>query len=115
LTDPGYTLEQFQVDLQQLQDAINTVTHAKTDILDRMAAVKRTLGGLQEHWNSPAFETFHPVRIWFETTQQDLGDMLEEIVRRLRVSHGNYRQAEQANLANVTSDGPPPPGNGAPA
>lgn len=115
MTDPGYTLEQFTVDLQQLQDAIDTVDRAKTEILDHMAAVKRTMGGLHEHWQSPAFETFHPVQVWFEHTQQALGDMLEEIVHRMQVSRDNYRQAEQANLANVTSGGPPPPGDGKPA
>jgi WXG100 family type VII secretion target len=113
LSDSGYTLEQFKVDLQHLHDAIGTVTGIKNEITDHMSAVRTAMDGLGEAWKSPAHDTFPPVRTWFDNTQNDLRDMLEEIIRRLQSSYDNYHAAESANFGNVTPAGPPPPGGSA--
>ena len=113
MSDSGYTIEQFRIDLKQLHDAIGTITSIKTEITDHMSAVRRAMTSLGDVWTGPAQNTFEPLRTWFDTTQTDLGEMLEEIIRRLQSSYDNYHAAEQANFGNVTPGGPPPPGGSA--
>ncbi|MBO8190328.1 WXG100 family type VII secretion target [Streptomyces oryzae] len=113
MSDSGYTIEQFRIDLKQLNEAIGTISTIKTEITDNMSAVRKIMNSLGDAWSGPAHNTFHPMKTWFDTTQTDLGEMLDEIIRRLQSSYDNYHAAEQANFGNVTPEGPPPPGGSA--
>lgn len=105
MNDSDYTLEQFRVDLQTLNEAIKTVTGIKNEISDDMSSVRQIMDSLGGSWSSPAHDTFQPVKTWFDTTQNDLRDLLEDIIRRLQSSYDNYHAAELANFGNVTPGG----------
>lgn len=102
--EPPYTLEEFRVDLQALEDAIGKVDDLSKEAKENMSAISHSMRTIETQWNSPAGDTFTEVKTWFETVQTELSDMLDDIIHRMRESHGNYSRSEMANMANVTPE-----------
>ncbi|MFI8850954.1 WXG100 family type VII secretion target [Streptomyces sp. NPDC053499] len=96
-----YTLAQFHVDLQALSDATREVRYASTEIAGYMRSVGTLASQLQDHWQGPAHSSFDAVQMWFQRTERELHDLLDDIVRRMKVSYDNFHQAELVNLANM--------------
>lgn len=113
--DPNYTMQDFQVDLAALGDTIEKVRGKSVEIGVEMDAIKSVLDGVHDNWSGPAYETYDPVKTWFQQTQHDVRGLLDEIIRRMRASYDNYLQVERANLQNVTPSGGSPPGSSADA
>ncbi|MGX9227932.1 WXG100 family type VII secretion target [Streptomyces albus] len=96
-----YTLAQFHVDLQALSDATTEVGHVSAEIEGYMRTIAALATQLHDHWDGPAYLSFGSVQQWFQHTEKQLHDLLDEIVRRMKISYDNFRQAEAANFANL--------------
>ncbi|MFL0394345.1 WXG100 family type VII secretion target, partial [Streptomyces albus] len=96
-----YSLAQFHVDLQALSDATTEVGHVSTEIAGYMRTISALATQLHDHWDGPAYLSFGSVQQWFQHTEKQLHDLLDEIVRRMKISYDNFRQAEAANFANL--------------
>ncbi|NSC22898.1 WXG100 family type VII secretion target [Streptomyces albus subsp. chlorinus] len=96
-----YSLAQFHVDLQALSDATTEVGHVSTEIAGYMRTIATLATQLHDHWDGPAYLSFDSVQQWFQRTEKQLHDLLDEIVRRMKISYDNFHQAELVNLANL--------------
>jgi uncharacterized protein YukE len=93
---------EFRVHLDALENAAATVKRERDQIEDRLAQIRsHTQGTVPTAWDSPAYGTFEPFRIWFDKASDDVMGLLQEIITRLEVTHSNYRNAELANYGNL--------------
>lgn len=93
---------EFNVDLQQLADAITRVTADRGNIESDFGRIKSLLDEVRSTWDSLAGATFPPLEEQMAAAMQSLLDALEDMIARMRTTHANYLAAEKANVANLT-------------
>ncbi|GEB54194.1 MULTISPECIES: WXG100 family type VII secretion target [Streptomyces] len=94
-------LEHFLANLSALDEAIGVVQRESTSIKETMASIEAKMKEIGTDWSSPSFMTFDDMQKWFNTAQNDLSNVLEDILNRMRTSYWNYHNAEAANLSNI--------------
>jgi uncharacterized protein YukE len=95
------TLSELKVDLDDLEGAIGIVqTHA--DIInDSCSNIAAALHSVPGDWITPAGNIFDSVTQMCTTQMNTLTGLLGEMVQRMRTSHQNYLNMEQANVKNL--------------
>ncbi|MFF9555295.1 WXG100 family type VII secretion target [Streptomyces albus] len=96
-----YTLAQFRVDLKALSDATANVQSASAEIAGHMQTIGTLAAQLRDHWEGPAYLSQESVQQWFQRTEKQLHELLDDIVRRMKVSYDNFRAAELANFSTL--------------
>jgi WXG100 family type VII secretion target len=94
------TIGEFRVDLQQLDDAIGTVSAQSDTINTRCTEIKQAMQAVSGAWSSPAEQTFTPVMQACETQMTNLTQLLSEMVQRMQTAYQTYLNAEQTNYQN---------------
>lgn len=89
--------EGFEVDLHQLERAIGVVAKQRDEIRSDGELIKSAFGRIETAWSGPAGGTFAELRRPLTKALDDLNQLLDEIVNRMRVSHNNYKRTENAN------------------
>jgi predicted trehalose synthase len=103
--DGPKTFDEFKVDLQQLHNAIGTVKREHGAITDSMSGVSTEFAAVKDAWDTPSAATYDDVRAWFVRVSGDLEDLLNDMVGRMQTAYNNYKQAEEANIGNLTPHG----------
>ncbi|OON77026.1 WXG100 family type VII secretion target [Streptomyces tsukubensis] len=100
--------ELLRIDMAALAQAIPVVALETVMVSVEMAKIQNTLNSVGDAWQGPAFQSYEAVQQWFQRTQKSLEELLMEILRRMRASQANYKDAEEKNFQNVTPDGGDP-------
>jgi WXG100 family type VII secretion target len=101
MSDP-ISSTQFSVDLEQLHEAIGSVSSSSEAVGEMLALMAATFNQAETAWSSPSSVTFTQVSQWFTKASGDLHTLLDEIVSRLNTAYETYVQAEQTNTDNAT-------------
>lgn len=104
MADP-ISLDEFRVDLKQLQDAIGTVKREHGTISETMASVADEFARVKDAWDTPSEQSFDAVQAWLLRVTHDLENILQDSIGRMQQSYDNYRRAEEENTKNVTPHG----------
>lgn len=89
----GSILVTFESVMQASQDC-STINGQLTQ---ELADLKTYLGPLIASWTGRAAEDYQALQRQWDTSADDLSQLLAEISRSLQIAGDNYRQTEQAN------------------
>lgn len=89
--------EGFRVDLDRLDQAVGVVAKRRDQIKSDGELIKSALERIESTWSGPAGGTFAGLRRPLTKALDDLNQLLDEIVNRMRVSYQNYHSNENAN------------------
>jgi uncharacterized protein YukE len=106
------TWSEFKVDLAQLHEAIGSVGHESGLIGGYMGQISSQFASVKQEWVAPSELSFEEVQEWFTRVQNDLHQLLDETVGRLKKAYDNYHAAELANTQNLATNGPGGHGGG---
>ncbi|TKA02072.1 WXG100 family type VII secretion target [Actinacidiphila oryziradicis] len=93
---------QFQVDLQQLEDAVESVGGQATHLHDVLGQMMTNFNMVASAWTTPTSPSYELTRDWFFGVSSELSALIYEIVARLKYAHDTYVNAEQTNTGNST-------------
>jgi WXG100 family type VII secretion target len=88
---------EFQVDLQQLGDAITSVSGDAETIRSDFDGIRSQLTTATTAWLGPAGSAFADFVPDLVTATDAMLGLLDEMVTRMRTAHANYLSAETAN------------------
>ena len=94
--------EEWKVDLQQLADAIGTVSADRDVIKTDSDQLKAYFIQIENDWKGPAGNTFVPLQTSFNGALDELTTLLDDIVARMQTVHDNYVKAETDNTNNMS-------------
>jgi hypothetical protein len=120
MPDSGPGSASFEVDLAALEGAISKITVEHTGMGNDIVSLMTTFTNIQNHWHSPAANSFHDLVTQFNTASGNLLLLLGEAVEKMTSAHENYLTTEETNTKNyqqmsATGNGgnqPPPGGDG---
>jgi uncharacterized protein YukE len=95
---------QFNVLMGEFHDAINVVSTQSNNVHETVAGIEQNLNSVTDLWSSPAAMTFDPLRAEFRRSADDLDDVLTGILHRMRITYGNYLDAERKAQQNLTAN-----------
>ena len=93
---------EFQVDLEQFQEAIAAVTADKNAIEDDFSQIQSALSSLGDTWQSPAGDTYDNLKGSLTSATQQMLSVLNDIISRMNATYQTYENIEQANAQNLT-------------
>jgi WXG100 family type VII secretion target len=102
---PDLNFEQFSVLMSQFEDTIEVVARESGTVRSTLDSIQDSFRQVETHWQSPAEATFEPLASELRTHADGLNDLLDEIVRRMRATYGNYRETERRAQQNLTPHG----------
>jgi hypothetical protein len=100
------TLSQFKVYMGEFHEAIGVVSTQCKIVHETLSEIEHDLNAVTQLWQSPAANTFDPVRAEFKKSSDDLGDVLNGILHRMRITYQNYLEAERKAVQNLTAHQP---------
>ena len=96
------TLTQFKVDLQQLSDAITSISQSASVIDECTSQINMTMQTtVDPNWATPTESTFAQVQQVCTSQMAILSHLLTEMITRMKAAYHNYLDAEQANVSNL--------------
>jgi WXG100 family type VII secretion target len=98
---------QFRVMLGQMEDAIGTLEHQQAQLATARDNIKKAFDHATQSWDSPAADGFKDLLPQVTGNMDDLLGALDTIHGRLKTTHQNYLDAEQANSSTLA-----PPASG---
>jgi len=101
MSTPTIGSTQFQVDLQQLGDAVQSVGAQATTLKETVGAMQLNFQFVASAWTTPTSGSFEPIEEWFNSAAGQLSDLLDEITSRLQQAYDTYVAAEQTNTGNA--------------
>src|SRR5260370_1959858 len=101
------TPKAWSVDLPALHDAIYSVSFQRDSIESGVRSIRFTFKNIEDHWRSPAGDSFVVVTTNFNSVIDNLMAVLDEAIGRLRSSYQNYLSTEAANAKNLQSGAGP--------
>ena len=108
------TPAQFKVLMNEFDDAIGVVAKQSEAVHEALVGIEQDFTQANDLWGSPASGTFGPLRSEFKRDADELDDVLAGILHRMRITYGNYLDAERRNAQNLTAHEPPGPGGNGP-
>jgi WXG100 family type VII secretion target len=94
--------QEFQVDLEQFQEAIAAVTADQNAIETDFSQIQSALDQLGDTWQSPAGDTYASLQSSLTSAAKQMLNVLTEIISRMNVTLQTYENAEQVNANNLT-------------
>ena len=91
----------FKVDLAALHDAIGRVSRERDGMHGGIEGLRSTFRNVEDHWRSPAGNSFVALTTNFNSATDNLMAVLDEAIRRMQTSYDNYVQMEQTNTNNL--------------
>jgi WXG100 family type VII secretion target len=91
----------FAVDLQQLEDAIQTVTNMSESIQSEITVMQSRFQTIASLWKTPTTSSYEEVETWFNSAATQLSDLLELIVSKLQQAYDTYVTTEKTNVGNA--------------
>src|SRR4051794_18482302 len=88
---------EWKVDLQQLADAIGTVSAERDAIKLDSDQLKAYFLEIETDWKGPAGNSFITLQTAFNSSMDELTTLLDDIVERMQTVHTNYVEAETDN------------------
>jgi WXG100 family type VII secretion target len=85
-----------------MSDAIGTVSGDRDAIQGDISQIASQFQLVEGSWTSPAGETFVQFNSTLTAATQNLMELLDDMVSRMRTTYRNYREAEESNAANLT-------------
>lgn len=108
----------FSVDLAALGDAIGQISGERDTISGGITSLRGTFTTVEDHWKSPAGDSFGTLVTKFNSVTDTMMGLLDEAIGKMRTARDNYASTEQTNTDNLQlkygSDTPPDPGSDAP-
>jgi WXG100 family type VII secretion target len=98
---------QFKVILSQMEGAIGTLDYHRSLLSTARDNINMAFGQATQSWDSPAGDGFNELLPKVKGNMDDLMNALDTISGRLRTTHQNYLDAEEANSSALT-----PPASG---
>ncbi len=95
------TPKAWSVDLPALHDAIYSVSFQRDSIESGVRSIRFTFKNIEDHWRSPAGDSFVVVTTNFNSVIDNLMAVLDEAIGRMRSSYQNYLSTEGANAKNL--------------
>jgi hypothetical protein len=99
------TLEKFKVLMGEFHDAINVVDTQCRVVHETLGGIAQDFRTVTDLWQSPAAQTFEPLRTEFQRSSDDLDDVLAGILHRMRITYDNYLETERKAVQNLTAHG----------
>jgi uncharacterized protein YukE len=96
------TWAQFQVDLQLLGSAVDSVGALSGHMQETLGYMQSNLKMVESAWTTPSSPSFELVVDWYTSCQTQLTALLDEIVARLKVAYQNYLNVETTNTGNAS-------------
>jgi uncharacterized protein YukE len=93
---------QFNVDLKQIQAAIGVLKTEYASLDADSIALAAQFALIEAAWQSPAGDTFAPLKQSLAQSFTGLLDLLQQMILRMQTTYTNYEQAEAANARNLT-------------
>jgi hypothetical protein len=97
------TLAQFKVMLDEFGEAIDVVAKQSARVHDILVGIGQSFRHVTDLWNSPASQTVEPLRVEYLASSDDLDDVLNGIVDRMRITYQNYVDMERKAVQNLTA------------
>jgi hypothetical protein len=97
------SIADFKVDLQQLGDATDAVTQQSYVIGGQVDTINNLLAAIPPYWNTPSEVPFGQLAQSCGTQMKNLLILLDEMISRMLSAYENYKDAETANVANLSS------------
>ncbi|MEU6206548.1 hypothetical protein ABZ814_23535 [Micromonospora musae] len=97
------SLSQFKVYLGEFSDAIEVVGTQTKIVHEALGDIERDFNAVSQLWQSPAANTFDPLRTEFHKSADDLDDVLTGILHRMRITYQNYVDVERKAVQNLTA------------
>jgi WXG100 family type VII secretion target len=96
-----YGSTQYKVDLDQLDDAIKTVSGSINDINGDLTAIMTLFQDVESTWKGPAGESYEGVKSALSSASSQMSGTLHDVLAAMKTSYNNYVAAEEANTHNV--------------
>jgi len=94
--DDGTVID-WAVDLGKLADATGVVTTCSTNIELLGRSLEAEMASIESSWRSDSGETFSSLKIAFTSVKNQLNDLLDDAIDRMKKAHANYVSAETTN------------------
>ncbi len=91
----------FECDLRALAVAIERVSAERDAIHGGIASVRSTFGHVEGHWRSPAGNSFVLATTHFNSVTDNVVEVLDEAIGRMRKAYQNYASTEACNTKNL--------------
>ncbi len=95
------SIESFKVDLQQLQDAIGTVSAQAQTIGEQAQVIQAQLAEVPSWWSAPSEVPFSQLAMACTNQLNGLVSLLQEMITRMNSAYQNYLSAETANVSTL--------------
>ncbi|GAA5199790.1 hypothetical protein GCM10023322_76230 [Rugosimonospora acidiphila] len=100
MPDTGPGSANFEVDLAALEDAIGKITMEHDGMGNDIVSLMSTFTNIQNHWHSPAADSFHDLVTQFNTASGNLELLLGEAIDKMNSAYQNYLATEETNTKN---------------
>ena len=97
-TSKGETIE-WKVDLPALADATAKVEREAGTVKETSEKLLAVFNEIMLNWRGGSAGSFRAEVPNFRKAEQELADLLDEAVRRMKIAHATYVEAEQTNDA----------------
>ncbi|HEY2794024.1 MAG TPA: hypothetical protein VGJ28_16780 [Micromonosporaceae bacterium] len=91
----------FTVDLAALSHAIDRVSAERETMNGGIQSLRTTFGNVEDHWRSPAGNSFVDLTTSFNTVTDNLMAVLDEAIGRMRSTYNGYVSTESTNTTNL--------------
>jgi WXG100 family type VII secretion target len=96
------TAQSWSTDLAAFSDAIQVIENKIQSISDSYSSIQTQYLIIQDVWSSPAGQSFTDITSSIDSAMNQLNHVLGSISQAMQTSYGNYLQAEQATINNLT-------------
>jgi len=91
----------FMVDLAALSTAIDQVSGQRDVMHDGIQSIRSTFSNIEDHWRSPAGNSFVGATTNFNSVTDNLMAVLDESINMMRTAYQNYASTEGTNTQNL--------------